>query len=261
MAALGTPVVPPVYWKSTTSSGETATLFGLAGAVAISSSKLMDVVAVGHVLQQAAGAHLLLDQPLEGPVQSRRHVGDDDMLDADVLADGRQPVHQPAEHDDRRRAAVRQYMLELGRRVGGVDVDHRAARLEDAEVGDHRLRDVGQHDRHPIALLDAEPLQGSREAVTGGVQFAVVHARADRQSQRQVLEHHTDRGVVGESLGSVGHHVLQQLVGHVNGLRNALFIVGEPGGRDLHKISSGRIGAWLGDADGWPGFQKESADA
>jgi len=88
----------------------------------------------------------------------------DDLLDRRLADDFGERGRHAVEDDDGLDPRVVELMLELARRVERIDVDLDAAGADDAEHGDRKGRDVGQHHRDAVALLHAElVLQEGRE--------------------------------------------------------------------------------------------------
>ena len=90
----------------------------------------------------------------------------------DLGALGRLGQHAfPGDQDQR--SAVLEVVGDLGGPEQDVERDHHGARLEDPEVGDQELRDVGQLQRDPLAGLDPGYGQAGRHPVRGLVELAV----------------------------------------------------------------------------------------
>jgi len=101
--------------------------------------------------------------------------------------------------------------------------------LHDAPEGNDGLRDVGQHDGHALARLDARTAQGTGKAFRGLMQGLVAHAG--------VLE---DQGrTLGVARGGLIQQAVQGLVEDGDGTGNGRFVMGEPGTVQLggHAIS------------------------
>jgi len=98
------------------------------------------------------------------------------MLEGGVPADSCQRVVHPVQAHDDLRAAVDELVPQLGRGVERVVLDDNGAQAQGREEGDDVLRAVGQHDRHPVTLGDAESGQRSREGVDRCLELPVGEA-------------------------------------------------------------------------------------
>ncbi len=139
-----------------------------------------------------------------------------------------QRVCKVFQHDDRRRARVLQLMLEFARRVQWVSVHYHDARPLRAKQRDRVLQQVRQHDRQPVAFLQASHLlQVGAEVAAQLVQLAI----GDRHAHVPV------GGQVGEPRAAGFQDFLEGVVGRVVHFgRNPFGVQLQPG--SLHGSSS-----------------------
>ena len=89
-------------------------------------------------------------------------------------------------------------MLEFARGVHGVGVHHRQPGAQNAHQSNGILQHVGQHDRYPVAFLEAQLVA----QITGKLQAQLVEFTvADH------LVHVDESGAMPESVKSDLHHV------------------------------------------------------
>jgi hypothetical protein len=94
--------------------------------------------------------------------------------------------------DDRHlRAGVADQVLDLGRRIGQVDRERGGAEHRRREVDDVEPRAVAEHDRHGVAVADAQLGQPTRDALHAPQQLRprqrdAVIGGADRDDVRVV---------------------------------------------------------------------------
>ena len=142
---MGLPVVPEVYSRVTGSSGPTAAIRAADGA--------------------GIGSEPLLAQRGEGvpgqvlvPGRAGGRVPDDDLLHAGQAVEDLLPAGElggAVQHRDPG-VAVPRDVGDLVRRQGGVEGDRGPARVHGGQVGEHVLGAVGEHERHPLALGQAQ---------------------------------------------------------------------------------------------------------
>jgi len=79
----------------------------------------------------------------------------------------------------------------MGQLTGGVqriDVHHHRAQLEHGKQTHGVLEGVGQHDGHPVTLLDTLALQPGRKRADEPVQAVIAHLGADADEARPMTE-------------------------------------------------------------------------
>ena len=99
-------------------------------------------------------AHVLDDQVDDLRLGKRQQVADrggDDVMDLRERLHLLERMGEIVEHDDGAGAGIGQLVLQLARRVLGVDIDDGAAGPEGAEQRHRVLQQVGQHQREPVA--------------------------------------------------------------------------------------------------------------
>jgi hypothetical protein len=111
-------------------------------------------------------------------------------------------------------------MLEFARRIERVHVHLHAAGADDAEHGERKGRDVGQHHRNTIALLHAElVLQVGRELARQPISVGIGERLAEAAK----------RGPVGEALhGGFEHLQHRAMRVRIDLARDFFTIGGEP---------------------------------
>ena len=201
-------------------------------------------------------------QPQLQPGRAREVVGygrDHDMLERGVTADSCQRVVHPVQAHDDLRAAVDELVPQLGLGVERVVLDDNGAQAQGREEGDDVLRAVGQHDRHPVTLGDAESGQRSREGVHRCLELPVGEACAEEG----------ERDPVRERCGRVIQQARQRHLREVVVGGHAHRVAGEPrpvgvrrgggrrgGGRRWRNSPTKRRGG-----RGWPGRAGSAAGA
>ena len=101
------------------------------------------------------------------------------------------------EHDNGAGTGILEQVRELPGGVEGVGVDHHRARAQGPEQRHRILKQVGHHDRHPVAFLDAGfVLKPGGEAPAHGIEIGVAQARA----------HVRERGSLAVALDGVLDH-------------------------------------------------------
>jgi len=169
----------------------------------------------GNVPRRHHLLDVLDDQVGQHPLERRKHVADlrrDDGADRRMGDDFLERVREVLEHNDRRRARVLQLMLEFPRRIQWVSVYYHDARPLRPKQRNRVLQQVRQHDRHPVALLQAgDLLQVGREVAAQVVELAVGDRHAHVPVGRQVREPRAARlqdlleGAVGRDVNFGGH--------------------------------------------------------
>lgn len=126
-----------------------------------------------------AGLPRLLEtiEPVEREGQGVVHRGDDAAPHRQPGAQGRYSGPERVEHDQGFGFGVVQVGQQLGFHVERVDHDRYGPGLEYAPEGLHRLGEVGQHDGHASARLDAGAAQRSGETFGPFAQRPVGKAR------------------------------------------------------------------------------------
>ena len=163
--------------------------------------EILEVVQLGVPVEPSALA-VLSFRELHQPAGRERQVvldpGGDHPPNRRRIAHLAHAGKEVVKHDGGLGAGVRPLLLHLPRNVEGVGVDHQRARAQGAEERNHVLDRVGQHERHALALGDAEPLQGAGEPGCQLVEASV--GEPPRRQARLDGEHHGF--ALGEALGS-----------------------------------------------------------
>ena len=136
--------------------------------------------------------HVLDDQVRQHPLERREHVADlrrDDGPHRRAWQHFLQRVGEVLENDDGGGAGVLELVLEFARGVKRVGVDHHDAGPLRAEQRHGVLDQVGQHDRHAVALLQpGDLLQVGGEVAAQLVELAVRDRHAHVPVGRQIGE-------------------------------------------------------------------------
>ncbi len=175
--------------------------------------------------------HVLDDKIRQHRLDRRKHVADlrrDHRPHAGAVEHLLQGICEVLEHDDRHGARVLQLVLQFARRVERIDVDDGQPGAQRAEQRDRILQQVRQHDRDPVAFLEAERiLQVGAEVATGLVELPI----ADRHAHVAV------GGQVGKAFTTRLEDLLQRRIRtYVDFRRNPLWITLQP---DLfHRLPS-----------------------
>ena len=90
------------------------------------------------------------------------------------------------QRDDDRGAAFAQRRFELSLRVDRVERSDDGPELPGAELGDEKLRAVGQQERDPVAAHDTEGRQGRCARVAQALERSVADGRPFEQERRMV---------------------------------------------------------------------------
>ncbi len=233
VAPLATPVVPPVYCSTATSSGPRlgpAERHRPAGG-----DRVVELEVTGQRPGRdhlADRAHDEVDNQALGKAQKITERAHHDMLHrraGDRSLQGRCEVLQ---HDHCLGAGILQLVLELARGVERIDVDRDQARPPHGSDRDRVLQHVGHHDRHARPLLEATALQPGGERLGERVDLT--------KAERLV---HADIGlgiaVLGEALLEERHEA--GIDGRVDVRRDARRIVLEP--EPLHAFPCIHFGA------------------
>ena len=134
----------------------------------------------------------MADHEVDDPrLRRRQHVANrahDDRLDRAASVHGLlQHLCEVLEHDDDAGAGVPELVGELAGRVERIGVDHHRSRANRPEERHRVLQQVGNHDRHPVALLDARlMLKPGRETSAHDVEVAETEARPHVRERRPV---------------------------------------------------------------------------
>ena len=184
-APLETPVVPPVYCSTATSSALIVGLLerglGALGDGCVEAHGAGQVVGRHHLLDVA---HHVVDQRALEQAQLVAHGAQHHVLDRRVRDALLQRGGEVLDDDDGLGAGVLELVLQLARRVQRVDVDHHQAGAQDAGHGHRVLRHVGHHDGDAVALGQAQALQiggeGAAQAVGLGVGDVLAHEAVGR---------------------------------------------------------------------------------
>ncbi|MNV93057.1 hypothetical protein D3C71_1877030 [compost metagenome] len=97
-------------------------------------------------------AHHPVDDIAFEKTQHIAHAADNDLVE---LAVGRAVLHRGAkvlQHDHQLGAAVLELVVQLGRGVKRIDIDHHEPGAQYRRHGHRILRHVGHHQCHPVAL-------------------------------------------------------------------------------------------------------------
>jgi hypothetical protein len=159
-----------------------------------------------------------IHEPGFGKIQQVSGTGEKHVLDGHFLANRGQGVSDVLHHHDGARTGIDQLVLEFARRIEGVGVDDREAGAQRAEQSDRVLQQVGQHDGHPVSVLQPPLLQRGCEVPAQSVEVGIAQ-RFPQADKRLVLAEpiaalfkHIDNGsVFGEVnvSGHIGRVVLQ----------------------------------------------------
>ncbi len=204
IAPLGRPVVPPVYWMKAMSSARTA--MSSMTWRAPSSRASCSLLACGS--RQEGTCRLMMpcgeiDQLLAPVREQVAQLRDDHMANGCAGQRLLEAVSEVLEHDDGRRARIRQLAGQLGGRVHRIDVDHHHARAQCAEDDHRRLQAVGKHDGNAVALPETRHgLQIGGKGPGLAIQFGEAHRHTHAGERLPVVEapataldHVLERGV------------------------------------------------------------------
>ena len=130
---------------------------------------------VGHLRHLALTAGLDAIQPVEREGQTVRDVRDHGQAQGQTVAQGLQLGPEQVQGHQHLGPGIIEMMQQLLFHIERVGHHGHGPGLHDAPEGDDGLRDVGQHDGHPLAGLDAAQAQGLGKAFRRFVQTAVGH--------------------------------------------------------------------------------------
>ena len=135
-----------------------------------------------------------------------------------------------AEGDGHLGARVVELVLDLAGHVLGIAGHHDAADHERGIVGDDELGAVGQVDGHPVALLDAQRLQGSGKPLGQLQELAVGHGGVHERVAQRFHDVAKDQCRLVRVLGSrIQQELLQGHLGVIDRGRHAGIVLVEPG--------------------------------
>jgi len=142
------------------------------------------------------------EQPVLGERQNTCHLGDDDLLQPGLL---KHPVNLVVEHGKIQRdhdvdLAVLDLACDFALGIERVEVDDRAAGLQDAIVADDEIRCVGQEQSDLRALAHAERLEAAGRSVHQRADFGIGVA----------FVHEIDAGTVGKLLDGFLHQAVER---------------------------------------------------
>jgi hypothetical protein len=106
---------------------------------------------------------------------------------------------------DHARAAVGQVVAHLLARKPWIERHRNSASIHGPQVPHHKRQLAGREQRHAVAPLDAECLQGSRAITCAGIQFAVGEAAALIDQRLPLRMHVHRRPQLAEEMDALGH--------------------------------------------------------
>ena len=130
---------------------------------------------VGHLRHLALTAGLDAVQPVDREGQTVRDGRDYGKAQGQTVAQGLQLGPEQVQGHQHLGPGIIEMMQQLLFHIERVGHHGHGPGLHDAPEGDNGLRDVGQHDGHPLAGLDAAQAQGLGKAFRRFVQTAVGH--------------------------------------------------------------------------------------